>query len=136
VELNSPQKPSASPTGAPKQSRNATSSGNRWRASASIECEPRASKGRTPAGKTIHNSTAKAKPQINPAPVLVARFAKSKPKAAPNKSPHSDDCASERPRIIPCSAPPDAPTDNPRRTSFVCTDNPLAFDSSCTIIAA
>src|SRR5215469_3023638 len=135
VEWSSPHEPNASPTGIPRQSSNATSSGNRSRASKSIECEPTAIRGTMPAGNTIHSSTANAKPQINPAPGLVARFAKSKPKTVPKRTPQRIDCETDRVRMIPCSRPPNAPMNRQSRTRLACADKPLTLDSSGIIIA-
>src|SRR5262249_30615867 len=103
LECRAPQKPSASPTGVPRQSTNATSCGNLSRASLIKAPElERASIGRTPAGTTIHSKVARARPQIKPAPGLVARLAKNKPKANPKRAPHEIVCTSEPDKRKPC----------------------------------
>jgi hypothetical protein len=91
--------------------------------------------GTMPTGNTIHISTAKAKPHINPAPGLVARFAKSRANAAPNNSPHKTDCASGADNSIPCSAPPTAPMHKPSRISVTCGDNAFMCASRRTLSA-
>src|SRR5215831_6313531 len=134
---SSAHKPSAKPAGIPRQSKKETSCGNRSRVSCNIDPEAAAPaiSGTMPTGNTIHISTAKAKPHINPAPGLVARFAKSKANTAPNKSPHKIDCASMADNTIPCSAPPTAPMHNPSRISVMRGDNAFIYDSRRTASA-
>src|SRR3974390_683408 len=134
---SSAHKPSVRPAGIPRQSKKDTSCGNRSSASCNIDPEPAvlAASGTTPAGKRIHINTAKAKPQTNPAPGLVARFAKSKANTAPNKRPQKTDCARGTDNSEPCSAPPTAPTNNPSRISVARGENALITDSMRTIPA-
>src|ERR1700690_1993208 len=70
-----------------------------------------------PAGNTIHASSAQARPQIKPAPGLVARLAKNNPKISPNREPQKTPCASKLASNVACIAPPSPPMHKPRRGS-------------------
>src|SRR5262249_42999511 len=126
----SDQRPTPRPVGAPRQISNATSCGNCSRASVSIDREAvmPVSKGTKPEGNTIHMRTAKAKPQINPAPALVARFEKNKPNTAPKRMPLKSEYESESANNQLCSAPPDAPVRSPIRTAVARGDAALMLE--------
>ena len=74
--------------------------------------------GKIPAGTSIHRSSAEATPQINPAPALVARLAKNRPKANPKRPPSNTPCVSGIVRIALRRAPPAAPSPSPIRVSI------------------
>ena len=126
--------PSARPTGIPRQSRYATSSGNCARASLNIPIErlDPASIGRIPAGIITHRSNANPRPQINPAPGLVARWAKNRPKASPKRPPSNTPCASGVVSSALLTAPPVAPRPNPSRSSI--HTEPAMRNPACALI--
>src|ERR1700678_847894 len=74
--------------------------------------------GRIPAGIITQTSKAAPKPQNNPAPGLVQRWAKNRPKASPKRPPSNTPCASEVVRSALRRAPPTAPSPSPSRGSI------------------
>src|SRR5215469_7004270 len=85
--------------------------------------------GRIPAGIVTHRRNADPTPQINPAPGVVARWAKNRPKASPKKLPSKRPCASDVVRSALRKAPPNAPNPNPSKGSIQTDSATLA--TSC-----
>src|SRR5208282_5736836 len=134
LPLKLPQTPNATPTGIPRKIRYATSSGNCSRASASLAIpwrEP-ASQGRMPAGRTNHNRKAAPSPQINPAPELVARCAKKRPRPSPNRAPSTVPLTRDEARTILPSAPPAPPTKRPSSASIQLKELAASFTCAPT----
>src|SRR3984957_15558116 len=74
-----------------------------------------ANKGKIPTGRNNHRRKAAPSPQINPAPELLARYAKRWPKASPNREPSIIPRAGDVARSALPSAPPAPPTARPQR---------------------
>src|SRR4029077_13514927 len=87
-----------------------------------MEWSEPASRDKIPAGKTNHSRKAAPSPQINPAPELVARGAKKRPKASPNRAPSKVPLASDVVRSALPSAPPAPPTARPSSGSLQSKD--------------
>src|SRR5882724_11030731 len=85
--------------------------------------------GKIPAGTVTHRRNADPTLQINPAPGLVARWAKNRPKASPQKPPSKTPCASDVVNSALRKAPPIAPRPNPSRGSIQVESPTLA--TSC-----
>src|SRR5260370_29036581 len=71
-----------------------------------VECDRNWS---TPAGITNQRSKAQPRPQISPAPGVVARFANTTPKTTPKNPPSRIPWVSDASSILLCSMPPSAP---------------------------
>src|ERR1700720_4893097 len=87
-----------------------------------MEWSEPASRGNIPAGRTNHRRKAVPSPQINPAPELVARGAKKRPKASPNSVPSKGPLTSDVGRSALPSAPPAPPTARPSSGSIQSKD--------------
>src|ERR1700740_2265990 len=85
--------------------------------------------GRIPAGIITHRSNANPRPQINPAPGLVARWEKNRLKASPKRPPSNTPCASGVVSSAPRKAPPIAPRPSPSRGSI--QTNPATRGLAC-----
>src|SRR5271155_4623162 len=88
--------------------------------------------GRMPAGIIIHRRNADPKPQINPAPGVVARWAKNRAKARPKRPPSNTPCASGVVSSALRRAPPIAPRPSPSRSSI--QTEPATRGPACALI--
>src|SRR3984957_3298484 len=89
-----------------------------------MERQVPANNGKIPIGRINHRRKAAPSPQINPAPELVARYAKRRPKASPKREPSIIPRAGEVARSALPSAPPAPPTARPQRGSTQSNDLP------------
>src|ERR1700722_4887736 len=82
------------------------------------ECVATLARLKKPPAVSIHSKKEEPKPQISPAPGLVARRAKNNPKASPKVAPRSPPPRSDVESATLLSKPPEVPRAKPRRASI------------------
>src|SRR5258706_5444938 len=83
------------------------------------KCPVTAARGKKPPAVSIQSKTEEPKPQISPAPGLVARLAKDNPKTSPKLAPSSPPERGELFSTALSNKPPESPRVKPRRGSIL-----------------